>query len=148
MENDSLPTQTGREQRRVLVCPRWPRDLLGQLIITKMTAQRWLDLTVTTTDGIAYCGAFSAPSYDGVTSAISTLGFQGVSGAGTIAFTDGLDASGNQANNPTLRLNGTLLFACTSGTAATRDWKERETEGSGGTSIITAHCRFSTIGWN
>lgn len=88
-------------------------SLAGQLILTKANSSTLvLDIAVSSTDGgITYQGTYSAPSYNGTTSAVSTLQFQGVFGTGDLVFGTGLNPNtGSPANAPTLHLAGTLVF--------------------------------------
>lgn len=87
----------------------------GQLILTKDNGSTLvLDVAVSTPDGgITYQGTYSAPSYNGTTSAISTRNFQGVFGTGDLVFGTGLNPTvfpATPANAPTLHIAGTLVF--------------------------------------
>jgi hypothetical protein len=87
----------------------------GQLILTKDDSSTLvLDVVVSTSDGgITYLGTYSAPSYNGTTSAVSTRKFQGVFGTGEVVFGTGLNPTvfpASPANAPTLHIAGTLVF--------------------------------------
>lgn len=87
--------------------------LPGQIILTKSDGSTLvMDVTVTSTDGgITYQGTFSAPSYNGFATAVSSGKFLGVYGVGHLTFGTGLNPNtSTPANAPTLHMDGTLVF--------------------------------------
>jgi hypothetical protein len=109
------PVGNAQYQLLIPACVKAPAGggIPGELILTKDDGSTLvMDIAVTTPDsGVTYQGTYSAPSYNGFTSAVSLRKFQGVFGVGNVAFGTGLNPNtAAPANAPTLHVNGTLVF--------------------------------------
>jgi hypothetical protein len=89
-------------------------SLAGQIIVTTSDGSTLvMDIAVTSPDGgITYQGTFSAPSYNGFSTAVSSGKFLGVYGVGHLDFGTGLNPNTlTPANAPTIHMTGTLVFS-------------------------------------